>query len=193
VTDTVPAGRPPDRPVSGTTRTRPADPDQVIPGGHVAPSGVREERFNAVMAAAVRRLPFGLAGVVAPSLLGFALINGITFALDLGLLTGFRSGLDWPLPVAITLAYLLAFGLSFLLNRTFNFGSHAPMGPQAAIYLAAIAVNYLAFILGVGDGLARLGLEYHLARITAGLCEAVFMYSVMRWVVFRDTRRPRTR
>lgn len=155
-----------------------------------APPGVREERFHAVMAAVVRRLPFGLSGVVAPSLLGFALINGFTFAVDLGLLTAFRSGLGWPLPVAITLAYLLAFALSFLLNRSVNFRSHAPMGPQAALYLAAIAINYLVFILGVGDGLARLGLEYHLARITAGVCEAIYMYSVMRWVVFRDTLRP---
>jgi putative flippase GtrA len=123
-------------------------------------------------------------------MLGFALINGFTFGVDLSLLTVFRSGLGWPLPVAITLAYLVAFGLSFLLNRNLNFGSHAPMGPQAVVYLAAIAVNYGVCILGVGDGLARLGLEYHLARITAGLCEAVSMYSLMRWVVFRDIRRP---
>lgn len=146
-------------------------------------------RFYACMAAVVRRLPFGLSRVVAPSLLGFVLINGLTFAVDLGLLTVFRSGFDWPLPAAITLAYLLAFGLSFLLNRSFNFRSHAPVGPQAAIYLVAIGINYAAFILGVTGGLAWLGLEYHLARITGGLCEALYMYSVMRWVVFRDAAR----
>jgi hypothetical protein len=50
----------------------------------------------------------------------------------------------------------------------------------------AIGVNYVAFILGVGGGLAWAGLEYHLARIAAGACEAVYMYSVMRWVVFRQ-------
>lgn len=93
------------------------------------------------------------------------------------------------MPLAITLSYLLAFGLSFLLNRGFNFRSHAPVGPQAAIYLVAIGVNYVLCILGIGDGLAALGLEYHLARIAAGLCEAIFMYSVLRWVVFRDTPR----
>lgn len=149
-------------------------------------SAVRRERFHAFMAAVVRRLPFGLSDVIAPSLLGFALINGFTFAVDLGLLTAFRSGLGWPLPPAITLAYLLAFGLSFLLNRNLNFRSHAHVGPQAVIYLAAIGINYVVFILGVGDGLAQLGLEYHLARITAGVCEAVYMYSVMRWIVFRS-------
>ena len=48
-----------------------------------------------------------------------------------------------------------------------------------------VAVNYLAFILGVSTGLSALGVEYHVARITAGGCEAVFMYTAMRWVVFR--------
>jgi hypothetical protein len=43
----------------------------------------RGERFTAVMAACVRRLPFGLAGIVAPSLLGFAVINLFTFSVDL--------------------------------------------------------------------------------------------------------------
>jgi putative flippase GtrA len=144
------------------------------------------------MAALVRRLPFGLSRIVAPSFLGFTLINSFTFAVDLGLLTLFRSALGWPLPLAITLAYLLAFGLSFVLNRTFNFRSHAPVGPQAAIYLVAIGINYVVFILGVGAGLAEVGVQYHLARIIAGLCEAAYLYSVLRWVVFRDTRRRRT-
>lgn len=147
---------------------------------------VGRERFHAFMTAIVRRLPWGLSGVVAPSVLGFALINGCTFGVDLGLLTAFHGGLGWPLPLAITLAYLLAFGLSFLLNRRLNFRSHAPVGPQAAIYLVAIGINYVVFILGVGARLADLGLEYHVARIIAGICEAVYMYSVLRWVVFRD-------
>jgi putative flippase GtrA len=153
----------------------------------VPASGVHREPFHAFMTAVVRRLPFGLSRVVAPSLLGFVLINGFTFAVDLGLLTALRSGFGWPLPLAITVAYLLAFGLSFLLNRSFNFRSHAPVGPQAAIYLMAIGINYVVFILGVGGGLAAIGLEYHIARVAAGACEAVYMYSALRWVVFRDT------
>ena len=51
------------------------------------PRAARGERFTAVMAACVRRLPFGLAEIVPPSLLGFAVINSCTFAVDLGLLT----------------------------------------------------------------------------------------------------------
>lgn len=134
----------------------------------------------------MRRLPFGLASVVAPNFLGFALINGFTFAIDLSLLTVARSVLGLPLPVSITIAYLAAFALSFGLNRTMNFRSHAPVGRQAVLYGIAIAVNYVLFILGVGAGLAVMGLEYHLARILAGACEGVFLYCVMRWIVFPD-------
>ena len=137
------------------------------------------------MTAVVARLPFGLDRVVAPTFLGYLLLNGLSFALDLSLLTALRSGLGWPLPAAFTLAYVTAFALSFALNRAFNFRSHAPVGRQLAIYAIAVAVNYLAFILGVADGLSAVGVEYHLARVLAACCEAVYMYSVLRWVVFR--------
>ena len=126
-----------------------------------------------------------------PSLLGFAVINSCTFAVDLGLLTALHGGLRWPLPVSITVAYITAFGLSYLLNRTLNFRSHGAFGPQVAVYTAVVIVNYLAWILGAGDGLAALGLDYRLARIAAGACEALYMYAAMRWLVFRDVQRPR--
>jgi hypothetical protein len=59
------------------------------------------------------------------------------------------------------------------------------------VWIAVVITNYLAWILGVGAGLAALGVNYQAARIIAGGCEAVYMYAAMRWVVFRDTR-PRT-
>lgn len=140
------------------------------------------------MTSIVRRLPFGLDRVVAPNLLGFALINGCTFALDLGLLTTFHGGLGWPVPVSVTLGYLIAFGLSFVLNRSFNFRSHATIGPQLTVYVAVVLVNYLTWILGVGAGLSALGVDYRVARIIAGVCEAVYMYAALQWVVFRERR-----
>ena len=54
------------------------------------------------------------------------------------------------------------------------------------MYIAVVIVNYLAWILGVGAGLAALGVSYQLARGVAAVCEAVYMYTAMRWVVFRD-------
>jgi len=143
------------------------------------------ERFHTVCGAVVSRLPFGLSSVVAPTFLGFCLINSFTFGVDLIILTGLRDGFGLPVPVAVTIAYACAFALSYGLNRTFNFRSHAPVGPQVAVYVVVIIVNYLAFILGVSSGLAAVGVQYQLARMVAGGCEAVYMYCAMRWVVFR--------
>ncbi|WP_307832181.1 GtrA family protein [Prauserella cavernicola] len=136
------------------------------------------------------RLPFGLARIVPPTFLGFVLINSFTFGVDLVLLTLLHGALDVPIALSVSVAYALAFGLAFVLNRTVNFRSHAPAGRQAVLYAIAVVINYVAFILGVGAGLTGLGLDYHLARILAGGCEGLFMYTVMRWVVFAEPRRP---
>ena len=56
---------------------------------------------------------------------------------------------------------------------------------SSRIYVVVVVVNYLAFILGVVSLLTALGVDYRIARLGAGACEAVFMYSMMRWVVFR--------
>jgi putative flippase GtrA len=113
------------------------------------------------------------------------LINGFTFGVDLALLTALRSGLGLAVPVAVTVAYACAFALSYALNRTFNFQSHGAVAPQVAVYVVVVVVNYLAFILGVTSVLSAIGIQYQLSRIVAGACEAVYMYSAMRWVVFR--------
>jgi putative flippase GtrA len=143
------------------------------------------DRFHKFCEVVVRRLPFGLSSLVAPTFLGFCLINGFTFSVDLTLLTTLRDGLDLPVPVAVTVAYACAFSLSYVLNRTFNFQSHGAVGPQFAVYVVVVVVNYLAFILGVTTLLSAIGVQYQLSRIVAGMCEAVYMYSAMRWVVFR--------
>ncbi|WP_339380964.1 GtrA family protein [Nocardia jejuensis] len=131
------------------------------------------------------RLPFGLDRVAPATVVGYLLVSSVTFAADLLMLTLLHTVLRVALPVAITVAYVIAFGLAYLLNRTLNFASHAPVGPQVAIYVVVVAVNYLIFILGVTSGLSALGVEYHLARILGGLGEGVYMYSAMRWIVFR--------
>jgi putative flippase GtrA len=146
----------------------------------------RGERFAALTAAITRRLPFGLDRVVAPNVAGFVIINSGTFAADLVLLTILHGVLRWPVPVSITVSYLTAAGLSYLLNRTLNFRSHGAVAPQMGVYAVVIIVNYLTWILGVGAGLAALGVDYRLARILAAVCEAGYMYAAMRWVVFRD-------
>jgi putative flippase GtrA len=139
------------------------------------------------MTAITRRLPFGLADVVAPSLVGYLLINLCTFLLDLGLLGLFHGTLRWPIPVAVTLSYGTASALSYVLNRVLNFRSHEQVARQFPVYVAVSVSNYLIFVLGLTDLLSALGVYYEFSRIIAACCEAVYLYCLLRWVVFRDT------
>jgi putative flippase GtrA len=143
------------------------------------------EWFHGLCVQVVGRLPFGLSSVVAPTFLGFCLINSFTFGVDLALLFLMHGQLQLPVPMAVSVAYACAFAVAYVLNRIFNFQSHAPVGPQLGIYVVLVSINYLAFILGLVSLLTYLGVDYRLARLMAGTCEAVYMYSVMRWVVFR--------
>jgi putative flippase GtrA len=146
-----------------------------------------QARYAAAMTVAVRRLPFGLSRVVAPSLLGYLLINLCTFGIDLSILAVAHGVLRWPLPLAVTLSYSTASLTSYVLNRVLNFQSHAAVGRQLPLFVAVSASNYLIFVLGLTDLLAAIGVYFELARVCAALCEAAYLYSMMRWVVFRDT------
>ncbi|WP_330181970.1 GtrA family protein [Nocardia sp. NBC_01503] len=144
-----------------------------------------DTRFHQLCAGISERLPFGLERLAPPTFVGYLLVSAVCFVSDMALLTVLHSTLRVPLPIAITAGYITAFGLSYLLNRTLNFSSHAAVGPQLAIYVVVVVVNYLVFILGVSSGLATLGLEYQLARVVGGIGEGLYMYAAMRWLVFR--------
>jgi putative flippase GtrA len=144
-------------------------------------------RFAAAMTAITRRLPFGLAEVVAPSLVGYLLINLCTFFVDLALLGLFHGTFRWPIPAAVTLSYGTASLISYVLNRVLNFRSHADVGRQFPVFAAVSASNYLIFVLGLTDLLSAVGIYYEFSRVIAACCEAVYLYCMMRWVVFRDT------
>jgi putative flippase GtrA len=149
-------------------------------------------RYAAAMTAITRRLPFGLSEVVEPNMVGYLLINLCTFCIDLGLLGLFHGKEKLPLPVAVTLSYGTASLISYAFNRVFNFRSHAEVGRQLPVFVAVSASNYLIFVLGFTDLLAAVGVYYELARIIAACCEGVYLYCMMRWVVFRDVAKPDT-
>jgi putative flippase GtrA len=149
----------------------------------------REARFAAAMTAVTRRLPFGLAGVVAPNVVGYLVINLCTFFLDLMLLAVLHGTLRLPLAIAVTLSYGTAGVVSYVANRVLNFRSHGAVGRQLAVFVVIEAINYFIFVLGLTDGLAAAGVFYELARVIAACCEGVFLYCCMRWLVFRDAPR----
>ena len=143
--------------------------------------------YAAAMTAITKRLPFGLANVIEPNMLGYLLINLCTFCIDLGLLALLHGKERLPIPIAVTISYGTASLVSYVLNRVFNFRSHAGVGRQLPVFIAVSASNYLIFVLGLTDLLSAVGVYYELARILAACCEAVYLYCMLRWVVFRDT------
>jgi putative flippase GtrA len=126
--------------------------------------------------------------VVDATLVRFAVISLGTYALDLAVLTALHGGLGWPLPAALTLGYAVAFGTNYLLNRSLNFRSREPIGPESLRYVGVVTVNFVVFLLGVTTLLAALGVPYQPARLAAGACEGVFTYAAMRWFVFSRAR-----
>jgi putative flippase GtrA len=146
-----------------------------------------QARFAALMTAITSRLPFGLSEVVAPSLVGYLLINLCTFFIDLSLLGLFHGTFRWPIPLAVTLSYGTASVISYVLNRVLNFRSHDDVGRQFPLYVAVSASNYLIFVLGLTDLLSSLGVYYEFSRVIAACCEAVYLYTMLRFVVFRGS------
>jgi putative flippase GtrA len=144
-------------------------------------------RYAAAMTAITKRLPFGLANVIEPNMLGYLLINLCTFCIDLGLLGLLHGRERLPIPIAVTISYGTASLISYVLNRVFNFRSHAGVGRQLPVFIAVSASNYLIFVLGLTDLLSAVGVYYELSRILAACCEAVYLYCMLRWIVFRDT------
>ncbi len=155
--------------------------------GPTMESMAHRARYAAAMTAITRRLPFGLSRVVEPSMLGYLLINLCTFFIDLSLLAVFHGRLHWPIPAAVTCSYGTASVISYVANRVLNFRSHADVGRQFPVYVAVSLSNYLIFVLGLTDLLSALGVYYELSRVIAACCEGVYLYCMLRWVVFRDT------
>jgi putative flippase GtrA len=115
---------------------------------------------------------------------GFAILGAFTFGIDLALLSLLKVHTSLRTPVAVAFSYIVAFGLNFLLNRTVNFRSHAPVGSQALRYAVVVAGDFGVTVGGTW-GLAAAGWDLRVARVTAAACVAFFTYTAARWWVFR--------
>ncbi|AHH95664.1 putative flippase GtrA [Kutzneria viridogrisea] len=147
------------------------------------------ERAGDLLTSWVDKLPAPLRKLLPRELVGFAILGAFTFSIDLALLAALRGWTSLPLPVAVSIAYVTAFAINFVLNRSVNFRSHAPVGGQAARYAVVIACDY-GLTLGVTTGLSALGLDFRIARVIAAACVAAFTYTGSRFWVFRKQREP---
>lgn len=130
------------------------------------------------------KLPPWLRRLLPREFIGFAILGTCTFAVDLALLSALQTWTPLPLTVDVGIAYLSAFGLNYVLNRTVNFRSHAPVGGQVLRYGVVMVFDFL-LTLGVTTGLSALGLDFRVARVLAAGCVAVFTYLAANFWVFR--------
>ena len=118
----------------------------------------------------------------------FLISGGTATAADLALLYYFTDILKiWYLAAAV-LAFLLAFGISFVLQKFWTFsGDHVRRKrEQVPMYLAAnlfsLAVNSLGMYLLVDLA----GLWYMAAQVLMSALIAVFSFFVYRLVIFKE-------
>lgn len=146
------------------------------------------DRFEQLRDGAHRLLPAGLRRYVPATAVGFAALSSFTYAIDLLVLALLFDVVGTPYPLAVTVGYVTAFSLAFVLNRSLNFRSHGSVRRQSGRYVVSVVANYLLFILLLSSTLEAVGVQYLLARLLAGACEAVFMYVMLRLFVFGPSR-----
>ena len=111
-----------------------------------------------------RRLPV--------TFIGYAIINGSAFLIDISFLWLFFDKLHWLYPLAVTLGYMIAGAYSLLLNRWLNFQSRGHLVSQGSRYAIGLASQYVIFILGLTSFLYWIGVHAELARLISACCEA---------------------
>ena len=122
--------------------------------------------------------------------IGYAIINGSAFFLDITCLWVFYNHFHWFYPVAVTVGYAIAAVYSFLLNRWLNFQAHGHVIEQGAGYTAGIISQYVIFILGLSSLLHWFGVNAELARVISACCEGIYLYVFIRLWVFRGVPEP---
>ena len=114
--------------------------------------------------------------------IGYAIINGSAFFLDITCLWVFYNHLHWFYPLAVTVGYVIAAIYSFLLNRWLNFQAHGHVVEQGAGYTAGVISQYVIFILGLSSLLHW----FYPVAVTVGYAiAAVYSFLLNRWLNFQ--------
>ena len=175
-----------------------ASPASAVSSAPAAPSadspasGARRapEVFLRLITAIHSVLPGFVRSRLPVTFIGYAIINGSAFILDIICLRIFNNHLHWWFPMAVTVGYAIAGIYSFLLNRWLNFQSHGHVVEQGAGYSVGLISQYVVFILGLSSLLHWLGMNATLARVISACCEGIYLYVFIRMWVFRNTPEP---
>lgn len=134
-------------------------------------------------------LPAPLRRALPETFIGYAMINGSAFLLDMGLLALIAQFMPHlPYGIIFSIGYGLASAYAFVLNRWLNFREHGDLGKQSGKYTFVIVSNYVIWILGFGTLLGYLGVPILVARVTAACIEGIYIYLMLRFWVFPRAR-----
>ena len=138
-------------------------------------------------------LPPRIRRLVPVTFIGYAMINGSAFLLDMGILRAVdvlvpEHGI--PYGVLFSIGYGLASIYAFFMNRWLNFREHGDLGKQSSKYTFVIVSNYVIWILGFGSLLGALHVPLMVARVTAACIEGLYIYLMLRLWVFPRAKRP---
>jgi putative flippase GtrA len=129
----------------------------------------------------------GTAGRIARhSTTKFAIVGTLGFAVDIGFLYLLHGVLAMWLPLATTIAYVVAFALGFVLSREWVFPAAGQMRRQIYRYAWLVAGVLVLTVVGV-QALVWLAVKYLLAKVLTSGVVAVVNYTASRWWVFRPS------
>ena len=146
--------------------------------------------FLRLISAIHSALPAALRRRVPVTFVGYGLINGSGFLIDVSFLWLFYESMHLFYPLAVTLGYAIAGLYSLVLNRWLNFQAHGHILTQGSRYAVGLVSQYVIFILGLSSLLHWLGMNAELARFISACCEGIYLYVLMRVWVFRGTPEP---
>jgi gtrA family membrane protein len=172
-----------------TTATATAPPASATSSAQSPTSGARRapEVFLRLITTIHSVLPGFVRSRLPVTFIGYAIINGSAFFLDVGCLWVIETHLHWWDPVSISVGYAIAGVYSFLLNRWLNFQSHGHLVNQGSRYAIGLISQFLVFVQGLTQLLSWLGINLFLARLISACCEAAYLYVFIRLWVFRST------
>ncbi|WP_425325654.1 GtrA family protein [Propioniciclava soli] len=149
-----------------------------------AADGPAALRFASLMRRIHAALPGPVRRVVPKTFIGYALINGSAFLLDMAFLALISQFLTLPYGILFSVGYALASVYAFILNRWLNFREHGDLGKQTGKYVLVIVSNYLIWIVGFASLLDLAGLHIMVARVMTACCEGIYIYLMLRLWVF---------
>ncbi|WP_254423733.1 GtrA family protein [Actinomyces sp. oral taxon 897] len=148
------------------------------------------EAFLGLMTVLHRLVPAPLRPRVPLTFVGYVLINGSAFVLDIVCLSVFYNHLHWVYQVSVTMGYAVAGVYSLLLNRWLNFQVSGHLALQGSRYAVGLVSQYVIFILGLSSVLHLAGVNAELARVVSACCEGIYLYVLMRLWVFKGASEP---